>query len=227
MRDLKDMVKMYPEDGTRANIYAITLPDGGLVLIDPSALPPALGADALNRLAMLVATHGHFDHTAAAAAILKQRPDLPYLMHKDDFEMSEDPYKNVSALFGTPVATGLPNREIREDEPISLSENLRLMPLHTPGHTPGSVCLLLEQLGEDGAAEPVALFTGDTIIGMSVGRHDLPGGSQRDLSDSLKRIVARAKAYPFPDDLPLYFGHGPSMTWKETLNNNFWLSFLK
>ena len=80
---------------------------------------------------------------------------------------------------------------------------------HTPGHTPGSVCLLCENY----------LFTGDTLFAGSVGRTDLPGGSSRQLSESLKKLAG----LPIPADAQVLPGHGELSTFGEELNNNWYL----
>jgi glyoxylase-like metal-dependent hydrolase (beta-lactamase superfamily II) len=69
--------------------------------------------------------------------------------------------------------------------------------IHTPGHTPGGICLLGEGV----------LFTGDTLFNMSVGRSDFPGGSHRQLIGSIKD-----KLIPLDDDTKVYPGHGPAST---------------
>ena len=80
---------------------------------------------------------------------------------------------------------------------------------HTPGHTPGSVCLLCEHY----------LFTGDTLFAGSVGRTDLPGGSSRQLSESLKKLAG----LPIPADAQVLPGHGELSTFGEELKNNWYL----
>ena len=66
--------------------------------------------------------------------------------------------------------------------------------MHTPGHTPGSICLLGEQL----------VFTGDTLFAEGIGRTDFPGGSNRDMQLSLQKLMR------LPDNLLIYPGHGPT-----------------
>jgi len=76
--------------------------------------------------------------------------------------------------------------------------------LHTPGHTPGGISLLIDD----------AIFTGDTLFSGSVGRFDLPGGSEEVLLNSIKKILS------LDENLIIYPGHGPSTTVSEELRSN-------
>ena len=80
---------------------------------------------------------------------------------------------------------------------------------HTPGHTPGSVCLLCENY----------LFTGDTLFAGSIGRTDLPGGSTRQINASLRKLAG----LPIPADAQVLPGHGEMSTFGAELNNNWYL----
>jgi len=81
--------------------------------------------------------------------------------------------------------------------------NLTISVIHTPGHTKGGICLLLK----DSDNGQKIMFTGDTIFADSVGRTDLPGGSHKELIDSIKKKILR-----FEDDMKLFPGHGPQTT---------------
>jgi len=81
---------------------------------------------------------------------------------------------------------------------------MKLKVLHTPGHTPGGISLLLDD----------SIFTGDTLFSGSIGRSDLPGGSQEVLLNSIKKILSLG------ENLIIYPGHGPSTTVSQELHSN-------
>ena len=87
---------------------------------------------------------------------------------------------------------------------------LKFRVVHTPGHSPGSVCLAVD--------EEKVLFTGDLIFVGSIGRTDLPGGNESQMQASLRRVIEE-----FPGDTVLYPGHGPQSTLTEELATNPWL----
>ncbi len=117
---------------------------------------------------LILLTHAHFDHTGGVAALHKALPEVPVYLHPAD-----------AALLGTQVfpAIGAPTVPYGEGDTLKLGE-LTLTVLHTPGHTPGGVCLLVGD----------ALFTGDTLFQGSMGRTDFAGGSYEELMASLRRL---------------------------------------
>jgi len=140
----------------------------------------------------VINTHGHADHTLANN-LLKQKLPLELCIQEKDVPFLTDPNLNLSAMFLTPFRSVPADRELKDGEKIKVG-NLNLEIIHTPGHTPGSICLLLDK----------KLFTGDTLFAGSVGRTDLPQGDAQLLQDSI-----RARILPLPDDLDIYPGHGP------------------
>lgn len=154
-------------------------------VIDPGAeaerIRKAAGG---KRIAAILLTHGHFDHIAAVRDLAE--PDTRIVIHELDAPMLTDPALNASLgllrrAVTAPEATDL----VKEgDEPEFAG--LKAQVLHTPGHTPGSVCYLIE--GE--------LFTGDTLFDYGWGRTDLPGGSEEQMASSLRRLAPLVKTYP-------------------------------
>lgn len=142
-------------------------------------------------------THGHFDHTGAVDALVEALPPLAIYLHKSD--MAEQPerfryYPTHGCNYyqdGDTVQVG--------DIPVKV--------LHTPGHTPGGVCLLAGD----------ALFTGDTLFTGSMGRTDLPGGSYEEIMASLKKLGALAGDYQV---LP---GHEAPSTLNAERQGNYYL----
>ncbi len=165
--------------------------------LDAGNLPRFLTEQKLNPVA-LVFTHGHVDHIGGVGAVRRKFPEMKVYIHKLDAEMLTEPGANLSGMSGMPFRT--------EPEDVSLAEGdvvdeagIQLLVLHTPGHTPGGICLYSKQ---DGVA-----FVGDTLFADSVGRTDFPGGSMSQLVSSIKE-----KLFTLPDETKVYPGHGPATT---------------
>lgn len=151
-------------------------------------------------------THAHYDHVCAAGE-LKDKYGAAIIMHEDEKET----YRKTKALclsWGF-VEEDFPDPDIlvTEGNKIVLGGNTFEV-LHTPGHTPGGICLHLEK----------TLFTGDTLFRRSVGRTDLPGGDTAKLEGSLKRLAS------LPPDTRVYCGHGDDTTIGEEVMRNPFLS---
>ena len=169
------------------NAYCI---DGEL-LIDPGDDLPTLARLAGGIKAILL-THGHFDHMLAAEE-LQKRTGVPVYVHPLDAPMLSD--ASLSAYNPEVSSLPQPGHIACTAYPESL---FGFRVLHTPGHTPGSVCLYHE-------AEKV-LFSGDTLFRAGFGRTDLAGGSMHQLLSSLRTLLA------LPRDIKVYPGHGESTT---------------
>ncbi|TLM76779.1 MAG: MBL fold metallo-hydrolase [Actinobacteria bacterium] len=170
---------------------------GPTVVIDPAGdadllLEAIEGED----VAWVVLTHGHFDHIGAADEV-RDATGAPLAVHEADAHAITDAVGAGGALFGFDHTTRAAERLLDDGDMVEAGA-LRLRVLHTPGHTPGSICLLAE--GED------HLFSGDTLFAGSVGRTDFPGGDGRALSRSLALLAGVS-----PDTL-VHCGHGPDTT---------------
>ncbi len=155
------------------------------------------------KVSAIVNTHAHFDHVVALDEI-RAATGAPFMIHADEADMLAKAPASA-ALFGLGIPLQKPaDRLLRDGDELSAGK-ISLKVLHTPGHTPGGICLLN---GKN-------LFAGDTLFQGSIGRADLPGGDYGTLMRSI-----RDKLLPLPDDTVVYPGHGPSTTLREekTLN---------
>jgi len=139
----------------------------------------------------IVNTHGHMDHIKD-----DDRFNLPVYIHSQDVECLTEPARNLSLFFGLPLIVEVRCLAIEEGDILKAGE-LSFSVLHTPGHSPGSICLSSGNI----------LFTGDTLFCGGYGRTDLPGASEETLFKSI-----REKLLILPDDTIIYPGHGPSST---------------
>jgi len=146
----------------------------------------------------VVLTHGHIDHIAGVDALRGKFPSLVTYIHKLDAELLTDSVGNLSFMTGMSFSTGSANHLVDESDIIE-EAGIRLRVIHTPGHTPGGICLYAEKEG--------AVFVGDTLFADSVGRTDLPGGNTRQLIEGIKQ-----KLLTLPDDTVVYPGHGNRTT---------------
>lgn len=146
---------------------------------------------------LIVNTHAHFDHVGGNAE-LKKRTGAEICIHPKEAPALNS-LSRQGMLFGMRVEDSPPpDRLIQEGDKLQVGE-IELQVLDTPGHSPGSISLLLRGEGR--------ILVGDLVFQGSVGRTDLPGGS----TDTLVRSV-REKIFVHPDSTRLYPGHGPPTT---------------
>ena len=160
--------------------------DTEAVVIDPGyEADTILDALAGKTLKAILLTHGHFDHVGAVKELVAETGCEVYI-HAAESTMP--PMMTAGPLYYT--------RTYAEGDTVAPIAGAELTVLHTPGHTPGSVCLLWGQ----------ELFAGDTLFAGSCGRVDLPGGDPAQMMQSLNRLAS------LQADYRVHPGHGPSTT---------------
>jgi hydroxyacylglutathione hydrolase len=175
-------VQWIPEQSAYANSYIC-----GRILIDAGVVPMAIRPYKDN-IDTIVLTHCHFDHTARVKEIAFMCK-AKVAIHKYDAGGLVDDSRSLSLNFGARSPGIVPDIELAEGDVIG-----ELEVLHTPGHTPGSICLFSER--------DKILISGDTVFSDGCfGRYDFPGGSRIELAQSLNRLS-------FLDVEGLYPGHG-------------------
>ena len=202
------IIKSFIEPPIENNNYLIIDEDThDAVLIDCSNFSDDIQLEIKKNNANLkyvLLTHGHFDHITG----LNDLPsDVKVFMHKDDMEW-------ISELNTYLPMIGMPSMEIptihgfiQDNEIIKLG-NLEIRTIHTPGHTKGGVCFLVNG----------NLFSGDTIFRESIGRCDLPGGDFNQIISSIEQSI-----FTLPEETVIYPGHGQKTTvaWEKEHNSYF------
>jgi len=165
--------------------------------LDADKIINFLEAEQLNPQ-VIILTHGHIDHIAGLERLRSHYPDLKVYIHKQDAQMLTGEKKNLSELMGVSFTTTAANHILTDGQLIEQA-GITLKVVHTPGHTPGGICLYSEK--------DRILFSGDSLFSDSVGRTDFPGGSMQQLIQSIKKNLLT-----LPAETIVYPGHGPVTT---------------
>jgi glyoxylase-like metal-dependent hydrolase (beta-lactamase superfamily II) len=193
----------------QANCYILGCPETrAALLIDPGDEPDALAAlletHKLKPVAYLH-THGHLDHVGATRR-LKERLGGEILLHEADLFLYAHAHEHARE-YGFVLPQPLPvDRYLRDGDEVVWGAAAGRV-LHTPGHSPGGICLRVPGGMTGDAAGPDWVFTGDTLFQGSIGRTDLPGGSLNNLLQAI-----REKLLLLPDETVIASGHGPLTT---------------
>ncbi|UCB56609.1 MAG: MBL fold metallo-hydrolase [Candidatus Omnitrophota bacterium] len=173
----------------------------GAVIIDPGAEAEKISVR-LKELGLeikyIVNTHGHIDHIGADESLA-----APIYIHRLDAAFLGDPQLNLSAMLGLPLSLDGKVMPLEEGQRLEVGD-IALEVIHTPGHTPGGVCLNAGKF----------CFTGDTLFAQGVGRTDIPSGSEEKLTKSIRKLMR------LPDETVIYPGHGPTSTIGQERQNN-------
>ncbi|MBN1617420.1 MAG: MBL fold metallo-hydrolase [Spirochaetales bacterium] len=189
------------------NTWFVFNTDGSAMVIDPGVSADSIIAhlkqNAIEALS-IVLTHGHLDHITAIAELTSQYPSAKVYCHRDDafflgegaVERHRSFFEQIGADF---VSRFIPEHIPQADEFLEEGQTLgEFTILHTPGHSPGSVCLY--------APSEQVLFSGDTLFNAGWGRTDSPGGSDAALFESLTRLSK------LPGQTRVLCGHGEDTT---------------
>ena len=165
------------------------------LIIDPGYEPEIISSyleeKGLTPAAILL-THCHFDHVGAVKDLAAQYDCKVFL---DKKELAMPPMLTNGPLYYTDG--------YGDGDTLTLAD-IPIQVLETPGHTPGSVCLVMEQ----------HLFSGDTLFAGSCGRTDLPGGNAKAMKESLARLAALKENYQVHPG----HGHGSTLDWEKKTN---------
>jgi len=175
------------------NVYILSQPGrGDALLVDPGSEADKIrGRLGDKKAAAILLTHGHWDHTGALADF----PGVPIYMNELDLGLLRGEVPGFSSA-GDPRPRPEPGHFVKEGDVLELA-GFQIQVLHTPGHSPGSVCYRIGDI----------LLTGDTLFLHDYGRTDLPGGSPMQMRASLRRLFTL-------HGLAYYPGHGPGGTIK-------------
>lgn len=193
------IVERLPVGVYAANCYIVYCSDTKeAIVVDPGGE----GEEILKRIndlkvnvKYIILTHGHGDHIGGLQEV-KNGTKAPVLIHEADEAYLKDTVKNLSSLMSMEKIAISPDLLLKDGDILKLGEcNAEI--IHTPGHTPGGICIKIDN----------HLFTGDTLFAGSIGRTDFEGGSYDAIISSIKNKLVK-----YPDETEVYPGHGPSST---------------
>ena len=185
---IKTFYTKFPE-----NIYAYIC-DDGIFIVDPGEFTDELKEFVTNnseKIKYILLTHNHFDHICGVAEIKKICCNAKTVIPPLDAEGLSNPAKSLAAYFGCEQNKTKADMLLNDGDRINLG-NTQIIVMHTPGHSKGSVCYLVDNI----------IFSGDTLFEGSCGRTDFPDGSDIEITASLKKLK------DLSGDYEVYPGHG-------------------
>jgi len=168
------------------------------IVVDPGAEADRIAFEVNNlgkKIRYILNTHGHGDHTAAVAKLV-DITKAEFALHEADLGILNNGSEWLEQVIPNYLPAPDPNFYLIQDQLIRLGK-LTIKIIHTPGHTPGGVCFLVEDV----------IFSGDTLFNESIGRYDLPGGDGVQLLESI-----RTKLMVLPENIIVLPGHGGETT---------------
>ncbi len=179
------------------NTYLVVNDTRAFILDPGSNIKPILVKIESEKLTLeaIVATHGHIDHIDGVNTV-KKKFKVPFYVNDMDTELIQT-VRMQARMFGVPDPGDITaDRNLPSSGEIEIA-GLKLGLMHTPGHSKGSVSIMIDDV----------LFSGDTLFNFSIGRTDLPGGNYEELITSIK-----SKILVMPDSTRVLSGHGPETT---------------
>jgi len=173
------------------------------LLIDPADGHDMLIKEAESRdlvIKYIVNTHSHIDHVMGNKEMVR-RTGAKIIIHEADAPGLADTPQQLLDMFGA-VPSPPADILVSDGQEIQIG-NIAIKVIHTPGHTPGGMCLFIDGM----------VFTGDTLFVGAIGRTDLPGSVHEDLEQSI-----RSKLYELPGETVVYPGHNYGMTPTSTID---------
>ncbi len=190
----------------QTNCYILTDDEtSSAVIIDPGAESEKIIQNISSmslKVEYIILTHSHFDHTGALDDI-KEYTNAKIVIHKSEEKCISDENLSLSGVFGYSTPKSTADITVSDNDTLPFG-NDKLKFIHTPGHTVGSMCILIKDI----------MFSGDTLFYLSMGRTDFPGGSNAQMRDSLKALSGLSP------DIRVYPGHGDSTTIGFEASNN-------
>ncbi|MFC8131894.1 MBL fold metallo-hydrolase [Streptomyces sp. NPDC057302] len=206
------LIAGFPAGAWGTNCYVVAPAAGEeCVIIDPGHQATEGVEDALKKHRLkpvaVILTHGHIDHVASVVPVCGAH-DVPAWIHPEDRYMMSDPEKAIGRSFGAQLLGELTVGEPSDVKELTDGARLKLAGFdfsvaHAPGHTKGSVTFQLPESAE----VPSVFFSGDLLFAGSIGRTDLPGGSQAEMFESLARVCL-----PLDDSTVVLPGHNEHTT---------------
>ena len=202
------------------NCYVVSDDESGQVVVidcgawydaERKAITNYLRSNALT-LRHVLCTHGHMDHIFGVDTLYQEFGIAPRL-HAADHKLYYDMEGQTATMLGIAFNRPMPpfDQALTDGEVVTFG-NSKLLVMHTPGHSPGSVVFY--------CPDQHLLFSGDTLFRMGVGRTDLQGGSWQQLAHSLTHVLST-----LPPETVVCCGHGPNTTIGQELRSNPYLSY--
>ena len=200
------------------NCWIVSNDKGDIAVIDPGddtdaicAVIDGLAPEHKNAGAVIL-THGHFDHVGSADEVADDNGSFVY-MSEEEFSFIQGEQGTGGREFDLEAPVPIVDFKFHDGDTLEVGA-LKFDVIMTPGHTPGSVCLLLQ---DDADEQKYYLFSGDTLFAQSIGRTDLVGGDETKMAQSLERLDT------LPDNVEVFPGHGTTTTLElERAINQFW-----
>lgn len=204
-------IEIIPVGSLQTNCYLLIHPlTHDAIIVDPGGEPAAIIRAVKRRGAIVrqvVNTHGHGDHIMANTDILNACPGATLAIHEKEAGWLRDPKLNCSIYIARSYISPPADVLLHDNDEICCGD-VRFRVIHTPGHTPGGICLVAGNI----------LISGDTLFAGTVGRCDLSGGDEVQLLKSLNKLKQ------LPGDMIIYPGHGPATIMSRELLVNPYLN---